>query len=155
MEIIMDEFLQTVPEYLHDLYRENWFTIRKSCKVGKLKDVYHFPVLPSDKITHKVDEVLNKYKNDIKINVRFGSAMIHRNTGEIKFSHPSNNPNVFDTAKLVSQCDPKDVQRIKDNIGWDDLIEIAHNSRDSPAWRVEAIVCIEFDVTKIYLTNVL
>ena len=149
MEKMMDEFLETVPEYLYYLYRENWFTIRKSCKVGRLKDVYNFPVLPGDKITNKLDEVLNKYKNDFKINVRFGSAMIHRNTDEIKFCHPSINPNVFDTAKLVSQCDPKDVQRIRDNIGWDDLMEIAHNSRESPAWRVEAIVCIEFDVYRL------
>ena len=145
----MDSFLDTVPIKFWELYRKNWSTIRQRTTIGKLKDVYHFPLSPTDKIFGKLDKVLENYQNDIKLNVAFGFVMTNILTGEIKFYHPSNNTMVFETAQLISGRE--DIKKVKENIEREDLLEIARSSRPSTAWKVEALVCIRFDVMRIQL----
>ena len=145
----MDAFLESLPDSFRDIYREHWLTIRPGVKKGRLKDVYHFPISPADKIPGKLDEVLVNYQKSVKINVAFGYTMICKRTGAIKFSHPSNNALVFDTSQLVTLTRPSDASRIKDAIEREDLLEIARNSRVSKMWQIDEIVCIRFDVVRL------
>ena len=75
--------------------------------------------------------------------------MTNKLTGEVKFYHPSNNTMVFETAQLISGRE--DVKKVKENIEREDLLEIARSSRPSTAWKVEAVICIRFDVMRIQL----
>lgn len=143
----METFLASVPDRFRDTYRKNWSTIKQRITKGRLKDVYHFPLSPADKIPGKLDEVLRNYQKSVKINVSFGYVMTCKPTGEIRFYHPSNNTMVFDVAQLITG--PSDANKVKDDIERDDLIEIARNSRVSTVWQVEDIVCIRFDVVQL------
>ena len=143
----MDAFLASVPDRFRDIYRKNWSTIKTSVKKGRLKDVYHFPISPVDRIPGKLDDILRNYDKSVKINVAFGYAMTSKTTGEIKFYHPSNNTMVFDTFQLVTG--PSDANRIKDDIEREDLLEIARNSRVSTVWQIDEIICIRFDVVRL------
>ena len=143
----MDNFIALVPTRFRDVYRKNWSTIRQRTTKGRLKDVYHFPLSPADKIPGKLDEVLANYNKSIKLNVAFGYVMTCKPTGEVRFFHPSNNTMALDTFQLVTG--PSDVKKVKDNIEREDLLEIARKSRVSTVWQVEDIVCIRFDVVKL------
>ena len=65
----MDSFLDTVPIKFWEFYRKKWSTIRQRTTKGKLKDIYHFPLSPTDRIFGKLDKALENYQNDIKLNV--------------------------------------------------------------------------------------
>ena len=45
----------------------------------------------------------------------------------------------------------KEIKKVKENIEREDLLEIARSSRLSTAWKVEAVICIRFDVMRIQL----
>ena len=143
----METFIESIPEEFQEIYRQHWSTIRKSVKRGKFKDVYHFPLSLTDKISGKLDEVLSNYDKHVKLNVAFGYIMRYLPTDNVKFYHPSNNTMVFDTARLVMT--PTDIMNIKTDIERDDLLDIARNSRPSTAWQVECLACIRFDVYRM------
>ena len=51
----------------------SWSTIKTSVKQGRLKDVFHFPILTTDnsEVLRKAEEVVAKYNEKFKVNVAF------------------------------------------------------------------------------------
>ena len=61
--LVMDRStLVQIPGEYQDIYKRSWNTIKTSVKQGRLKDVYHFPILANDKgeILRKAEEVVVK-----------------------------------------------------------------------------------------------
>ena len=61
--LVMDRStLVQIPGDYQDIYKGSWNTIKTSVKQGRLKDVYHFPILTNDKgeILRKAEEVVVK-----------------------------------------------------------------------------------------------
>ena len=89
--------LVQIPGDYQDIYKRIWNTIKTSVKQGRLKDVYHFPILANDndKILRKAEEIVAKYNEKFKVNVAFGFVLKDSTTDELKFFHPSNNTMLF------------------------------------------------------------
>lgn len=143
----MESFLSTVSSQYRNVYKDHWSTIQPSVKKGTLKDTYHFPLSENDQIVGKFQQVIENYNKRVKVNVAFGFILGHKETGELKFYHPSNNTMVFGTAQVVS--DSADKKNIENEIEREDLLELASRSRPSTIWNVETIACIRFDVYRL------
>ena len=65
--------LAQIPVEYQDIYKRSWNTIKTSVRQGRLKDVYHFPILTMDNsaILRKAEEVVAKYNEKFKVNVAF------------------------------------------------------------------------------------
>ena len=63
-----------IPDTYEEVYRNNWNAIRERVKVGRIKDTYYFPLftISDSEISQKVEHVLGRYNQDIKINITFG-----------------------------------------------------------------------------------
>ena len=138
--------LRQVPNEYKRIYEHNWNTIKTSIKKGRIRDVYHYPLFSTNEsgIVSKLRETLAKYPRNIKINVAFGFILQKRDTGELKFFHPSNNTMLFDTPKLVQNVD--DRRKLEDDVEQQDAFEYARLQRPSTNWIVDRIICIRFDI---------
>ena len=141
--------LRKIPIKYKQIYQQNWKTIKTSVKQGRLKDVYHFPLLTinNQEIVGKVQDVMANYNANVKVNVAFGFILQNRTTAELKFFHPSNNTFLFDTPRLLRS--PTDLKNLIDDIEQEDALEYARLQRPSTNWIVERIICVRFDVFKL------
>ena len=143
--------LVQIPGDYQDIYKRSWNTIKTSVKQGRLKDVYHFPILANDngEILRKAEEVVAKYKEKFKVNVAFGFILKDRTTDELKFFHPSNNTMLFTLPRLLET--PSDYRQFVEDIEEQDAFEYAQLNRPSTKWTVERIVCVRFDIYRFKL----
>ena len=140
--------LGQIPNKYIRLYQRHWNTIKTSVKQGRLKDVYHFPLVTTTnrEIVGKVQEVMTNYNDKVKINIAFGFILQNRTTAELKFFHPSNNTMLFEAPRVLSN--PNDFHKLIDDIEHQDAVEYARSQRPSTKWTVERIICVRFDVFK-------
>ena len=143
--------LVQIPGDYQDIYKRSWNTIKTSVKQGRLKDVYHFPILTNDngEILRKAEEVVAKYNEKFKVNVAFGFILKERTTDELKFFHPSNNTMLFTLPRLLET--PSDYRQFVEDIEQRDAFEYARLHRPSTKWTVERIVCVRFDIYRFKL----
>lgn len=141
--------LAQIPEEYRGIYRRNWRTIKPSVKHGRLRDMYHFPLLNTgnDAILEKAEETIGKYNGKLKVNVAFGFILKDRLTDDLKFYHPSNNTMVFTNPRLLET--PSDYRRFVEEIEEEDAFEYARQHRPSTKWKVERIICVRFDIYKL------
>ena len=150
--VIMDRStLVQIPGEYQDIYKGSWSTIKTSIKQGRLKDVYHFPILTNDngEILSKGEEVVAKYNEKFKVNVAFGFILKDRTTDELKFFHPSNNTMLFKLPRLLET--PSDYRQFVEDIEQQDAFEYARLHRPSTKWTVERTVCVRFDIYRFKL----
>jgi hypothetical protein len=143
--------LQNIPVAFREIYRKHWNTIKTRVTKGRIKDVYHFPLLTveNNEIISRLQEVLTNYnRSRIKINVSFGFILKNRTTKELKFFHPSNNTMVFSGPRPLGT--PTDYQLLINDLEQEDAFEYARLQRPTTNWTVERIVCIRFDVTNLF-----
>ena len=143
--------LQQVPDEYKQIYKRHWKTIKPSVKSGRLKDVYHYPLVSTNnsEIVAKLREILANYTRNIKINVAFGFILRERLTDELKFFHPSNNTMLFETPKLIQNAD--DRKKLEDDVEQQDAFEYARLQKPSTKWTVDRIICIRFDIYRLTL----
>ena len=143
--------LVQIPGEYQDIYKGSWNTIKTSIKQGRLKVVYHFPILTNDngEILRKAEEVVAKYNEKFKVNVVFGFILKDRTTDELKFFHPSNNTMLFTLPRLLKT--PSDYRQFVEDIEQQDAFEYARLHRPSTKWTVERIVCVRFDIYRFKL----
>ena len=141
--------LRRVPEPYRKVYQDNWRTIQESTKLGRLRDMFHFPLFQDSdgEIISKAQQMVANYNGRMKVNVAFGFILKNRSTDELKFFHPSNNTMLFTTPKLLETV--TDFKNILDDIERQDAFEYARVQRPSTNWTVERIVCVRFDVYKM------
>ena len=141
--------LSQIPNEYKQIYQSNWKTIKKSVKQGRLKDVYHFPLIEqsNSEIASKLQQVITNYSDKIKINVAFGFILKNRTTEEWKFFHPSNNTMLFQTPRLLAS--PNDYRKLIEEVEQEDAFEYARLQRPSTNWIVDRVICVRFDVTKL------
>ena len=141
--------LQLVPEKYHLIYQQKWATIRENFKRGRLRDVYHYPLLENtnEEIISKANDMLSHYKSEIKVNAAFGFVLEDRTTEELKFFHPSNNTMLFPTPRLLQT--PTDFTKFKTDIDQQDANAYARENRPSTKWTVSRIICVRFDVYRL------
>ena len=141
--------LRRVPKSYRKVYQDNWRTIQKNIKLGRLRDMFHFPLFQDSdgEIISKARKMMANYNNRIKVNVAFGFILKNRSTGELKFFHPSNNTMLFTTPKLLEST--VDFRNFLEDIERQDAFEYARVQRPSTNWTVERIVCVRFDVYKM------
>ena len=141
--------LQLVPRSYKKVYQNNWRTIQENVKVGRLRDMFHFPLFQDndEEIVSKAKQMVANYNGKIKVNVAFGFILKNRLTGELKFFHPSNNTMLFTTPKLLDTTE--DFRNFLGDIERVDAFEYARVQRPSTNWTVERIVCVRFDVYRI------
>ena len=145
--------LQRLPQLYRPVYQKNWRTIKESLKQGRLRDMYHFPLLENNdrEIISKAEHVISNYSGKIKVNVAFGYILKNRTTEELKFFHPSNNTMLFSTPRLLENV--SDYRQFKADIEKEDAFEYARINRPSTNWTVARIICVRFDVYKLQLSN--
>ena len=138
--------LLQIPEEYRKIYQQSWNTIKTSVKQGRLKDVYHFPLLSTsnNEILVKAQEVVARYNEKFKANVAFGFILRDRTADDLKFFHPSNNTMMFQHPRLIQT--PSDYRQFIEDIDRQDAFEYARLHRPSTKWVVERIVCVRFDV---------
>ena len=143
--------LVQIPGDYQDIYKRSWNTIKTSVKQGRLKDVYHFPILTNDngEILRKAEEVVAKYNEKFKVNVAFGFILKERTTDELKFFRPSNNTMLFTLPRLLET--PSDYRQFVEDIEQRDAFEYARLHRPSTKWTVERIMCVRFDIYRFKL----
>ena len=141
--------LQRVPNQYKQIYRRHWKTIKTSVKIGRLRDVYHFPLftINNREIADKVQEVVANYNDKIKVNVAFGFVLKNRATEELKFFHPSNNTLLFEHPRLLAN--PNDYRKLINDVEQNDAFEYAKLQRPTTNWIVERIICVRFDVYRV------
>ena len=95
--------IDQIPEEYREIYKRNWRTIKPSVKQGRIKDMYHFPLINSgdNNILEKAKEVIGNYNSKFKVNAAFGFILRNRTTDDLKFYHPSNNAMLFINPRLV------------------------------------------------------
>ena len=150
--LVMDRStLVQIPGEYQDIYKGSWSTIKTSIKHGRLKDVYHFPILTNDngEILRKGEEVVAKYNEKFKVNVAFGFILKDRTTDELKFFHLSNNTMLFTLPRLLET--PSDYRQFVEDIEQQDAFEYARLHRPSTKWTVERTVCVRFDIYRFKL----
>ena len=142
-------YLQRVPETYRQVYKDNWRTIKENTKVGRLRDVLHFPLFEdTDKeIVTKARQMIGNYNSQIKVNVAFGFILKNRTNDDLRFFHPSNNTMLFSSPRLLARSE--DFNRFLSDIEMQDAFEYAQLQRPSTNWKVERIVCVRFDVYKL------
>ena len=143
--------LQNVTSPYREIYQKHWNTIKTRVTKGRIKDVYHFPLLTveNSEIISRLQEVITNYNtNRIKINVSFGFILRNRKTDVLKFFHPSNNTMLFSSPRSLST--PLDYQSLVDDLEQEDAFEFARLQRPTTHWTVERIVCVRFDVTNLF-----
>ena len=115
--------LVQIPRDYQDINKRIWNTIKTSVKQGRLKDVYHFPILANDngEILRKAEEVVVKYNEKFKVNVAFGFILKDMTTDELKFFHPSNNTMLFTLPRLLET--PSDYRQFVADIEEQDAFE--------------------------------
>ena len=140
-----------IPRDYQDINKRIWNTIKTSVKQGRLKDVYHFPILANDngEILRKAEEVVVKYNEKFKVNVAFGFILKDMTTDELKFFHPSNNTMLFTLPRLLET--PSDYRQFVADIEEQDAFEYARLNGPSTKWTVERIVCVPFDIYRFKL----
>ena len=150
----MDRYtLVQIPTEYQDIYKGSWNTIKTSIKQGRLKDVYHFPVLTNNgEILRKAEEVVAKYNEKFKVNVAFGFILKDRTTDELKFFHPSNNTMLFTLPRLLET--PSDYRQFVEDIDQQDAFEYARLHRPSTKWTLERIGCVRFDIYNLIICSV-
>ncbi len=120
-------------------------------KRGVIKDMYHYPLLPTidrgDGILGILRETLLKYTRPIKINVVFGFILRERLTDELRFFHPSANIMLFELPKLIQNAD--DRKNLEEDVERLDVLEYAIHQRPSAKWIVDRITCVRFDIYKL------
>ena len=145
--------LRQIPNMYKQLYQQHWNTIKTSVKQGRIKDVYHFPLLTTNnaEIVSSLDEVATKYNNKIKINAAFGFILKNKTTQQLKFFHPSNNTMLFPNPRLINSV--LDYRTLVDDVEQEDAFEYARLQRPSTNWTVERIICVRFDVFNFLLLS--
>ena len=143
--------IDQVPEEYREIYKKNWRTIKPSVRQGRIRDMYHFPLINSgnNEIFEKAEEVTGKYNGKIKVNVAFGFILRSRTTDDLKFYHPSNNTMLFKNPRLIKTR--LDFRQLLDDIDEQDALEYARKHRPSTNWRVKRIICVRFDIYKLGL----
>ena len=141
--------LRRVPKSYRKVYQDNWRTIQENIKLGRLRDMFHFPLFhdSDEEMISKARQMMVKYDDRIKVNVAFGFILKNRTTGELKFFHPSNNTMLFITPKLLDNT--VDFINFLEDIEREDAFEYARVQRPSTNWTVERIVCVRFDVYRM------
>ena len=141
--------LRRVPKSYRKVYQENWRTIKESTKLGRIRDMMHFPLFDDSdgEIIPKAQQMVAKYKGKIKVNVAFGFILKNRSTSALKFFHPSNNTMLFTTPRLLNSA--ADFKEFLEEIERQDAFEYARVQRPSTNWTVERIVCVRFDIYKM------
>ena len=141
--------LSQIPDEYKEIYQLHRNTIKTSIKQGRIKDVYHFPLLTTNnaEIVKNLGEVAAKYNDKMKINVAFGFIIKNKTTQQLKFFHPSNNTMLFPTPRLINSV--RDYQTLVDDVEQEDAFEYARLQRPSTDWTVERIICVRFDVFKL------
>ena len=143
--------IEQIPEKYREIYEKNWRTIKPRVQQGRIRDMYHFPLINSgnNEIFDKAEEVTGKYKGKIKVNAAFGFILKNRTTGDLKFYHPSNNTMLFTNPRLIEKR--LDFRRFLDDIDEQGAFEYARKHRPSTNWTVERIICVRFDIYKLGL----
>ena len=145
------DVLRNISAPFKEIYQKHWNTIKTRVTKGRIKDVYHFPLLTveNSEIISRLQEVIANYNtNRIKINVSFGFILKNRTTEALKFFHPSNNTMVFSSPRPLST--PLDYQSLINDLEQEDAFEYARLQRPTTNWTVERIVCVRFDVTNLF-----
>lgn len=91
--------------------------------------------------------MLNKYTQDIKVNVAFGFILRDRVTDQLKFYHPSNNNMMFETPKTVRQ--PGDVIALLEDFEKTDILDYCRVQRPNTKWIVDRVICVRIEIFKI------
>ncbi len=141
--------LDQIPHKYRQVYQKHWNTVKSSIKHGRLKDVYHFPLvtLTNQEIVDRLLQVMTNYNGKVKINIAFGFILEERMSGLLKFFHPSNNTMLFDAPRVLAN--PNDFNKLIDDIEHQDAVEYARSQRPSTKWTVERIICVRFDIIKL------
>ena len=141
--------LRRVPKSYRKVYQENWRIIKESTKLGRIRDMIHFPLFDDSdgEIITKAQKMITNYKGKIKVNVAFGFILKNRSTSELKFFHPSNNTMLFTTPRLLNSA--ADFKEFLEEIERQDAFEYARLQRPSTNWTVERIICVRFDIYKM------
>ena len=141
--------LLRVPLFYRKVYQDNWKTIKESIKLGKLRDIFHFPLFQDNdgEIVSKAKQMIANYNGKIKVNVAFGFILKNRTSGDLKFFHPSNNTMLFPLPKLIETA--VEFRQFLTDIEKQDAFEYARLQRPSTNWTVERVICVRFDIYKI------
>ena len=144
-------FKDQIPQEYCDIYKRNCRTIKQSVKQGRIRNMYHFPLINSgDKdILEKAKEVIGKYNGKFKVNAAFGFILRNITADDLKFYHPSNNTMLFINPRLMET--PADLRQFLDDIEEQDAFDYAREHRPSTKWTVERIICVRFDIYKLRL----
>ena len=138
-----------IPDEYKEIYQNNWSVIRKKVKVGRVKDTYNFPLftISDSEIAQKVEHVLGRYNQSIKLNIAFGFILKHVTTESMKFFYPSNNTLLFETPRYLRNI--SDYRSLIDDVEYEDALSYAQALRPSTKWTVQRIVCITIEVYKM------
>ena len=138
-----------IPDGYEEIYQNNWSVIRERVKVGRFKDTYHFPLFTilDSEISQKVEHVLGRYNQSIKINIAFGFVLKHVTTEDMKFFYPSNNTLLFETLRYLRNI--RDYRSLIDDVEYEDALSYAQALRPSTKWIVQRIICIMIEVYKM------
>ena len=141
--------LQQVPEEYKQIYQRNWNTIKPSVKQGRLKDVYHYPLLSTNnsEIVLGLQETMSNYNVNVKINVAYGFILRNKSTDELRFFHPSNNTMLFEIPRVLQTAG--DYRKLVTDVEHEDAFEYARSQRPSTEWSVERIICVRFDIFRL------
>ena len=142
----LEKTLEAVPEEYHAIYKHNWATIQQNVQLGTYRDTFHYPLLTqsNNEISSKLNKMLSQYMEKIKVNVSFGFILESKETGQLKFFHPSNNTKMFRHPRLLNT--PEDIERFREEIDQQDAMEYARSHKPSSKWIVVRIICVRFDV---------
>lgn len=143
--------IDQIPQEYREIYKRNWRTIKPSVKLGRIRDMYHFPLINSgdNDILEKAKKVIGKYNGKFKVNAAFGFILRNRTTDDLKFYHPSNNTMLFINPRLMET--PADLRQFLEDIEEQDAFDYAREHRPSTKWTVERIICVRFDIYKLRL----
>ena len=149
MAINSTEVVLQVPDQYKSIYQHHWQTIKTNVRQGRIKDVYNFPLFTADdsEITEKVEEVIRKYDDAVKINVVFGFILKNRITNDLKFYHPSNNSMLFNSPRLLAS--PNHYRQFIEDVEREDVFEYVRLHRPTPKWIPERVICVRFEVYKL------
>ena len=151
------DFELDVEDVYKPIYRKYYSTIRTRITKGRHKTVYHFLVTgdysrsKAKDFISSLDLTINNPQSTNKINIAFGFILRDHNNNQMRFFHPSYNSMLYEVPMEVNNR--KDIQRMIDDLDFEDARAYAMAHRPSTIWRMEKIVCVRFDVYKSLLPN--
>ncbi|XP_059173677.1 uncharacterized protein LOC131954161 [Physella acuta] len=150
LDLPLDEIdtLYNLNSELQNIYIDNWHSIQTHTTTGKHLsrfNFFHNPLhtTPIDWDTKLVDTIFNTQTKRFKINYSHHTILKHKETGEYRFFHSSNNNAcVLELPKLINnRVDFKD---FLEHLNTSDILNYAQHNRPNTKYAVEIIPATTF-----------